>query len=151
MKYYLAYGSNLNLTQMQQLCPDATVICQTTLSNYTLNFKRLTDSAYLTLDCTPTSTAVVPVVIYQISPRDQEALDAFEDFPTLYNKEIFRINFEHNAQMKTIECFAYVMNPAATVALPTQTYWQVCLEGYRTWNFDQRILFEALARAVKKQ
>ena len=36
---YFAYGSNINLDQMQYRCPDATVRGQAVLDNYDLRFR----------------------------------------------------------------------------------------------------------------
>ena len=36
---YFAYGSNINLDQMQYRCPDATVYGQAVLDNYDLRFR----------------------------------------------------------------------------------------------------------------
>ena len=38
-KYYIAYGSNLNLEQMARRCPTAKVVGSTTLKNYRLMFR----------------------------------------------------------------------------------------------------------------
>ena len=38
-KYYIAYGSNLNLEQMARRCPTAKMIGSTTLKNYRLMFR----------------------------------------------------------------------------------------------------------------
>lgn len=35
-KYYLAYGSNLNIAQMQFRCPDATVVGTAVIPDYEL-------------------------------------------------------------------------------------------------------------------
>ena len=37
-KYYLAYGSNLNLEQMSRRCPTARVVGKAQLENYRLAF-----------------------------------------------------------------------------------------------------------------
>ena len=42
-KYYLAYGSNLNLEHMAQRCPSAKPIGVTTLENYRLVYKGSAD------------------------------------------------------------------------------------------------------------
>ena len=38
-KYYIAYGSNLNLEQIARRCPTAKVVGSTTLKNYRLMFR----------------------------------------------------------------------------------------------------------------
>ena len=44
MKYYLAYGSNLNLNEMKVRCPSAKMIGSTILKDYELIFR----NSYLT-------------------------------------------------------------------------------------------------------
>ena len=39
-KLYFAYGSNINLEQMDYRCPDATVVGPVVLENYELLFRR---------------------------------------------------------------------------------------------------------------
>ena len=39
-KLYLAYGSNINLDQMDYRCPDASVVGPVVLENYELLFRR---------------------------------------------------------------------------------------------------------------
>ena len=38
-KFYLAYGSNLNVEQMQFRCPDARIVGTAEIPNYQLLFK----------------------------------------------------------------------------------------------------------------
>lgn len=38
-KYYLAYGSNLNIPQMQYRCPEARIIGTAVIEGYRLLFK----------------------------------------------------------------------------------------------------------------
>ena len=58
MKYYLAYGSNLNLTQMFHRCPHARVIGHTSLSDMRLVFRGSKTGSYLTVE--PDEAASVP-------------------------------------------------------------------------------------------
>ena len=48
-RYYLAYGSNLNIAQMQFRCPDATVVGTAVIPDYELLFKGSLTGAYLTI------------------------------------------------------------------------------------------------------
>ena len=49
MKYYLAYGSNLNIFQMLSRCPGARLVGVTNLNGYSLVFKGSKTGSYLTI------------------------------------------------------------------------------------------------------
>ena len=50
MKYYLAYGSNLNIRQMQMRCPGAKPVGTMVLEDYELLFKGSKTGSYLTIE-----------------------------------------------------------------------------------------------------
>ena len=91
-KYYLAYGSNLNLEQMALRCPDAIPIGTINLKDYRLIYKGITDGhAYLTIEKCEGYT--VPLVVYKVSYLDILSLDSYEGYPTFYSKYYININF----------------------------------------------------------
>ena len=49
-KYYLAYGSNLNVQQMRYRCPDATIFGTAEIPDYQLLFKGSMTGSYLTIE-----------------------------------------------------------------------------------------------------
>ena len=49
-RYYIAYGSNLNVEQMHYRCPDARIIGTATLDDWTLLFKGSKTGSYLTIE-----------------------------------------------------------------------------------------------------
>ena len=48
-RYYIAYGSNLNVYQMKFRCPNARIIGTTVVPNYELLFKGSKTGSYLSL------------------------------------------------------------------------------------------------------
>ena len=64
-KYYLAYGSNLNVQQMKFRCPGAKVVGKSVIKNYELLYKGSKTGSYLTIE--KKNGSVVPVVL-PISP-----------------------------------------------------------------------------------
>ena len=79
-KYYLAYGSNLNLEQMKKRCPSFKVIDTINLKGYRLVYKGLEDNyAYLTIE--KCEKSYVPLALFSISLFDTIALD--NDFTVL--------------------------------------------------------------------
>ena len=62
-KYYIAYGSNLNLEQMARRCPTAKVVGSTTLKNYRLMFRGGSHTAVATVE--RSCGDEVPVLIWR--------------------------------------------------------------------------------------
>ena len=60
-RYYIAYGSNLNIPQMRMRCPGARIIGTSLIQNYQLLFKGSKTGSYLTIE--PKTGAEVTVVI----------------------------------------------------------------------------------------
>ena len=83
-KFYLAYGSNLNVKQMQFRCPDAKIVGTAEIPNYQLLFKGSKTGSYLTIE--PKQGCTVPVAVWSVSERDELALDRYEGYPHFYYK-----------------------------------------------------------------
>lgn len=85
MKYYIAYGSNLNLEQMKMRCPDSKLLGIGTIRDYGLLFRGSPKSAVATIE--PLAGSRVPVGIFEISDWDEKYLDRYEGYPHLYYKD----------------------------------------------------------------
>ena len=85
MKYYLAYGSNLNVRQMMHRCPGAKPVGTMVLEGYELLFKGSKTGSYLTIE--KKIGGKVPVGIWQVSEQHEKALDRYEGFPVFYYKK----------------------------------------------------------------
>ena len=79
-KKYIAYGSNLSVRQMAHRCPDARIIGMAAIQDWKLVFR-----THATIE--PAAGRVVPVLIWEISDRDEKNLDLYEGCPTYYYKE----------------------------------------------------------------
>ena len=75
-RYYLAYGSNLNIPQMRHRCPTAKVIGTAEIKDYELLFKGSKTGSYLTIE--PKKGAKVPVAVWEVKQRDETSLDVYE-------------------------------------------------------------------------
>ena len=64
-RYYLAYGSNLNVRQMMIRCPSARMIGTATIEDYRLMFKGSKTGSYLTIE--PEEGCSVPVGVWEVS------------------------------------------------------------------------------------
>jgi len=144
-KYYLAYGSNLNILEMQKRCPKAKVLGSTKLIDYRLIFKGVVDNnAYLTIEkCLGSS---IPVGIFLIDESDEVALDIYEGYPYLYQKE----NVSINLNGEIITALVYVMLDKYDVHLPSKSYLERCFKGYRDFNFNVKYLSIAYKTTVEE-
>lgn len=143
-RYYLAYGSNLCISQMKKRCPNAVAIGTAYLDNYKLAFRRERRPC-LTLD--EFRGGKVPVAVWEVTPEDEDELDFFEGYPVSYEK------FEREVKLletgKSVQGFYYIMNGDQVFGKPAQTYWKRCVKGYNDFHFNLKYLEEALDYATK--
>ena len=146
-KYYLAYGSNLSVEQMAKRCPDAIYIGTAKLPDYQLLFKRGGSGTYLTVE--PKEGSTVPVLVWRISEADEKELDYYEAYPTLYYKTTMEVEVQPfiGENEGVTEALIYIMYEENPLGSPAQSYYEVCLEGYKRFGFDVAIL----ERALKEQ
>ena len=139
-RLYIAYGSNLNLPQMEHRCPGALVVGTSEVKGYELLFRGVA-----TIE--PKEGASVPVLLWKISPENEKALDRYEGWPRLYRKEDLEVELEG----KTVSAMVYVMNDGRQAAMPSDYYYNVIAEGYRTAGMDEAVLEQALERTKEVQ
>lgn len=144
MKYYIAYGSNLNKIQMARRCPHAAVVGGAVLEGYKLVFRR----GYLTIE--PDEGGLVPVGVWRISCRDEAALDRYEGFPHFYRKETIHLSFMDNGGAMHIDdpCMVYIMNDGYPIMPPSPEYLCTVEKGYIDFGFSPLPLMEADYEAV---
>ena len=136
-KYYLAYGSNLNLGQMRRRCPNAKKVGSFLLKGYKLEFRY-----YLTIKESPNGE--VPLGVFEIGETDERSLDRYEGYPTHYRKEYLEVELKG----KPIKALVYVMNEEVReVMVPDMFYVNTCLQGYKDFGFDSGYLFKAYKEA----
>ena len=145
-KFYLAYGSNLNVKQMQFRCPDARIVGTAEIPNYQLLFKGSKTGSYLTIE--PKQGCTVPAAVWSVSERDELALDRYEGYPHFYYKTELELPLAETG--KTLTAFVYIMHEERKIGIPSLSYVRTCLEGYISFGFDEHYLSEAQIRAVKE-
>ena len=144
MKYYMAYGSNLNMEQMAHRCPDAVPVCGYIMMNYQLVFRR----GYLTIE--PKQGASVPCGVWQISDQDERNLDRYEGFPRFYRKGRFPVMVPDPEELtgKLVTALAYVMNDGYPEQAPTGSYFYTVYQGYSEFGLDKTPLIKAYEHAM---
>ena len=143
-KNYIAYGSNLNIDQMLMRCPTARVLGTSEIRDYELLYKGSKTGSYLTIE--PKEGGRVPVAIWSVTEEDEQALDRYEGCPTFYYKTEMRLPVRsiRTGKVRNLTCFVYIMHEDRHVGLPTLTYVNTCLEGYRAFGFDRNLLYQAV-------
>lgn len=146
-KYYIAYGSNLNIKQMAFRCPKAKAIGKGELKDWRLMFRGSKTGAYLTIEKSKDSR--VPVGIWEVTKADEAALDCYEGYPTFYRKENFKLPIElfDSGEIQTVEAFAYIMDESRPIGVPSYRYLDVCAKGYHDFGFFTDWLEAAYERA----
>lgn len=147
-RYYIAYGSNLNIRQMKQRCPSARVIGTSEIPDYELLFKGSQSGAYLTIE--PKEGGTVPVGVWEVTEADETALDRYEGYPAFYYKTemVLPITGIRSGKVRKRKVFVYIMHEERKIGIPSLHYVSTCLQGYTDFGFDEHYLAEAQENAV---
>ncbi|MEG1806388.1 MAG: gamma-glutamylcyclotransferase family protein [Clostridia bacterium] len=129
---YIAYGSNLNLSQMARRCPTAKEVGTAMLKDYQLTFRGVA-----TLE--PKIGAVTPIAVWELEELDEKNLDVYEGYPSLYRKEIVDIE----VRGETMQAMVYLMN-SGEPRLPSIGYFNTIRQGYCDVGFDLDYLNKAV-------
>lgn len=136
-RLYIAYGSNLDTDQMAYRCPGARVVARSWLRDHKLEFRGAAYNAHATV--VPMRGYKVPVLIWELTPSDEAALDRYEGVRGgYYTKETYYIEVEGKLEQALI----YIMCPRR-VGIPTSDYYHTIEKGYLESNFPLAILREA--------
>ncbi|MGN8742000.1 gamma-glutamylcyclotransferase family protein [Catenibacterium mitsuokai] len=143
-RYYIAYGSNLNIPQMRMRCPGARIIGTSVIEDYQLLFKGSKTGSYLTIE--PMEGAEVPVVIWEVTETDEKALDRYEGYPNFYYKKEMTLDIRgiRTGKVRRRDAFVYIMHEERELGIPSWYYVNTCLDGYRAFGFDEKYLFDAI-------
>lgn len=139
-KLYVAYGSNLNLKQMERRCPNSTIYAVGELNNWELVYRGSKTGAHATIVRKRGST--VPVLVWSITSEDEKKLDMYEGYPVYYTKRNVMVNID-NAKKKAM---VYIMNDNALPGIPSDSYIKVIAYGYIDNNFDLKILRNSIIK-----
>ncbi|MBQ6632980.1 MAG: gamma-glutamylcyclotransferase [Ruminococcus sp.] len=132
---YIAYGSNINLPQMTFRCPHSKVVGTAVVKGWELEFRGVATIV-------PKPNAEVPVLLWELDPRDIPALNRYEGFPHLYRQQEIEVETPDGKAKGMV----YLMN-RGQIAPPSQGYLQTIWDGYKANGMDTSYLVEAAARA----
>jgi len=120
---YFAYGMNTNRSEMAQRCPGA----------LSLGHARLVDRIFrfaTHADVVKCPGSYVDGVLWTIDDFHLNALDRLEGYPYYYNRR--RLRVAHNDRIVMAE--TYYMQPGNLDSLPSQSYFDMVVEGYNQHN-----------------
>jgi gamma-glutamylcyclotransferase (GGCT)/AIG2-like uncharacterized protein YtfP len=138
-KLYGAYGSNMNIEQMKGRCPGAILKSTGFIHGYRLTFR---GSGVANIETA--RGRKVPIVLWEITPECEAALDRYEGFPSFYVKRKVKVKTMGGDM---VEAFVYVMAERYETrpCPPGQYYFNVIQRGYRDNTLPLRFLREAVA------
>lgn len=140
---YLAYGSNLNLSQMSMRCPGAKPLGSGELPGWRLAFRGAQRGYYLTL--LPAPGQSVPVGVWAVTAGDVDRLDEYEGYPEFYYKTELDVVYRDisSGEMRSSRALVYIMRDGYGPGAPTAEYYHGCLEGFRSFGLDTAPLEDA--------
>ena len=136
-RLYLAYGSNLNLSQMAYRCPTAKPVGAAMIYGWELCFRGVAD-----IIKSDDPKMVLPVGIWEIEPADEYELDIYEGYREngkgLYDK------------IEVCGIMTYQMT-RRDIAAPADGYFNTILQGYHDFGLDTNYLYDAAGWAQHEQ
>ena len=134
---YVAYGSNMNLEQMDYRCPNSYVVGNGKLKGWKLVF-----NVHADVIKTDNENDFVPVVVWNIADGDWARLDMYEGYPSYYIKETVNVILDDGKVEKAI---VYVMaDNRKGIHRPFLDYFECIETGYKENGIDVEYLYEAL-------
>ena len=137
-RYYLAYGINMNKTEIMKRCQTVEFIGTSSIQDYILRFHRHANIEFAKGESTP-------VLVWKLQEKDEKHLDGYEGFPKHYMKKDFRVEVNGNP----ISAMAYVMTPEKIKRgknkLPDNDYLNKIKEGYRNEGLIETSIYKALS------
>lgn len=150
-RFYLAYGSNLDMERMGQRCPYAIPIGTTEIYGYRLLFKQSKTGYYATIE--QDANESVPAVVWLLSEFDELLLDRYEGCPRYYYKKQFQLpvwNLDGHRMKKLKTCMAYILHEERQLGCPSHEYFDLLADGYTGWGFPTDTLHSGLSSSIGK-
>ena len=140
---YFAYGSNINLGQMEYRCPDASVVGPVVLEGWELLFRR---GGFATI--APKEGETVQGLLWSITQACERSLDRYEGYPRFYDKKMVTVR---DSEGRSLSVMAYIMDDRfREPMLPTESYYNGILEGYQQNGLPVSALKKAWEHVVQE-
>lgn len=132
---YFAYGSNLNIKQMKQRCPDSVGIARAVLEGWKLVERTYADIEEAENEC-------VNGAIYEISEDDLAGLDYYEGYPEYYTRQEVMVKDDAGRYHKA---WVYTMTEECGKRRDTgkysERYRKICSDGAESWGIPNAFAF----------
>lgn len=141
-RLYFAYGSNINLDQMERRCPNAEVVAPVTLNGYRLLFRGgYPNHGVATI--APDPTKQVKGLLWRLTPECEQSLDHYEGFPHFYGKETVTVMDKAG---NAYPVMAYIMTQEfeREPSYPSMSYYTGIAQGYEQNGIPMKTLDTAL-------
>ena len=142
-KYYAAHGFFMNPVRMADKCPTAIPVGSGELKGYRLLFRGVHAEAVAAVETDKDAT--LPVMVWEITPADEAALDRCEDFPARCRKETVKVKLDG----KTVSAVLYIINEGIPPGRPGAYHYETILEGYEAAGLDTDILRKTLLTSIE--
>lgn len=135
---YFAYGSNMNIEQMQMRCPTAIPLGPLRIRGWRLVFRYFADIVF-----TEHEKDVVMGALWRVGPEDVMRLDEYESYDSanpecgLYDKVYFTVDGLDEPVM------TYIMN-SSTFSNPSEGYLKTCARGYEDFGYKRSDLYRSV-------
>ena len=139
-KLYVAYGSNLNITQMALRCPTARIHGTGQLNNWELIYRGSPVNSYATIRRKVGSSVLV--LVWEIQEADERSLDRYEGYPRFYFKQNVIVNLPHGRE----KAMVYIMDTRRAPGLPSASYAETIRQGYIDNDLDLSFFEESLQK-----
>ena len=140
MKIYGAFGSNINVPQMEKRCPSSNIIGKGKLKDYKLTFRGINNGV---ANVEKKKGRSVPILLWQITQECERALDIYEGYPKLYVKREVDVVTDDGV----IKAMIYVMTSKyeESPAQPSRGYLDTIWRGYIQNKMPMRFLTQAVS------
>ena len=112
---YFAYGSNMDVRQMNERCPGAIRMKPAVLHDY-----KLTERLYADID--ESAGRNVSGILWGISENDLKNLDIYEGFPTFYTRKTVNVWTDTSTGSRMQQALVYIMTHAAKTRRDGMSY-----------------------------
>jgi gamma-glutamylcyclotransferase (GGCT)/AIG2-like uncharacterized protein YtfP len=138
---YFAYGMNTNLHEMASRCPDALNLGVAFLEDHQMVFKYHADMVER-----PGHEA--PGVLWSITDDCLASLDILEGYPVYYLRKTVSVYTEDG---NLVDAIMYYMPPGERLATPSNSYYELVLEGYDQHQISEQYLIAGLPDVLEYQ
>tara|TARA_R100001591_G_scaffold97505_1_gene103521 strand:- start:966 stop:1433 length:468 start_codon:yes stop_codon:yes gene_type:complete len=138
VKYYFAYGSNMNHEHMKFRCPKSKYIGTYTLPEHELVFRSVADVQQ-------SEGSSVTGALFAITDECERSLDRYEGYPNLYTKKYHMKWHDDMNKFLPQKVMFYSMVDKQLVYPPSKGYLETIVVGYA----DCGLPTEPLIKAIK--